>query len=105
MNGQKTPEMPGDDHASGCDADPVRADCPVGCLRAVLSAGAFIPLRGAYMASFEPPRTAGDVAQLCHQGMLTEIRGLGPRRIGEIEMCLVLAGLLTGQPGGHRHAL
>ncbi len=75
------------------------------CLRSVLSAKAFEPLRRAYVASSEPPRTVGDVVQLHQQGRLSEIRGLGPRRIGEIEICLVMAGLFTGQPTGHRHAL
>lgn len=97
--------MPGDDHISNCRADPVRADCPVSCLAAFLSAKAFIPLHRAYLASYEPPRTVGDVAQLLQQGKLAEIRGLGLRRIGEIELCLTLAGLLTGQPTGHQHAL
>lgn len=105
MNGHKSPHASGDDHARGCDTDPVQADCPVGCLAAVLSAKAFAPLRRAYMAPYEPPRTVGDVVQLLQQGRLAEIRGLGPRRIGEIEMCLVLAGLFTGQPSGHRHEL
>jgi hypothetical protein len=101
MSGQEPRDMPGDDRVRGCRADPVRAGCPVGCLSAVLSAGAFNPLRCAYMARFEPPRTVGDVVQLCHQGLPGQIQGLGPRRIGEIETCLVLAGLLAG----HRHAL
>ncbi len=93
--------MPGDEHMPTCRADPVRADCPVGCLRAILSAHAFIPLSWAYMASYEPPRTVGEVARLHREGKLSEIRGLGPRRIGEIELCLILAGLASG----HQHAL
>jgi hypothetical protein len=98
-------EIPADDHTSNCWADPVRADCPVGCLAAFLSAKAFIPLHRAYWASYEPPRTVGDVAQLLQEGKLAQIRGLGPRRIGEIQLCLTLAGLLTCRPAGHRHAL
>jgi len=46
-----------------------------------------------------------EVVRLHQQGKLSEIRDLGPRRIGEIEMCLVLAGLVTDQPSPHRHAL
>jgi hypothetical protein len=88
-----------DDHA-----DSVTADCPVRCLRAVVSAHAFEPLRLACLSWSDPPRTVGDVARLHEQGRLSEIRNLGPRRIGEIEMCLILAGLLTGKPSGHRHA-
>ena len=90
-----------DAHMSGCHAEPVKADCPVACLRGVLSAKAFIPLRRASMASYEPPRTVGEVAQLHQQGKLSEVRGLGPRRIGEIELCLILAGLVSGQAHGH----
>ncbi|HEY5987465.1 MAG TPA: hypothetical protein VIV12_13990 [Streptosporangiaceae bacterium] len=56
------------------------------------------------MASFEPPRTVGDVVRLHQHGKLSEIRGLGPRRIGEIELCLLLAGLITSRPGQDRHA-
>ena len=94
-----------DEHTSGCPAGPVRAECPVQCLRGVLSGSAFIPLSRAYMASFEPPRTVGEVVRLHQQGKLSEIRGLGPRRIGEIELCLILAGLVTGQPSRRRYAL
>lgn len=105
MNAQTAPQTPGDDHTNGCRPDPVRAGCPVECLAFVLSAKAFNPLHRAYLASCGPPRTVGDVALPCQRGLLPEIRGLGPRRIGEIEMCLVLAGLVTGQPTGHRHQL
>jgi len=84
-------------------AEPVRADCPVQCLRGVLSASAFIPLSRACMASFEPPRAVGDVLRLHQQEKLSEIRGLGPRRIGEIELCLILAGLISEQPIGRRN--
>ena len=105
MNAQTTPQTPGDDHTNGCHADPVRADCPVEYLASLLSAKAFNPLHRAYLAPGGPPRTVGDVARLHQQGLLPEIRGLGPRRIGEIEICLILAGLVTGQPTGHRHQL
>jgi hypothetical protein len=52
-------------------------------------------------ASFEPPRTVADVLDLYSRDQLREIRGLGPRRISEIQAGLVLAGLdLTScQPG------
>jgi hypothetical protein len=92
------------EHLSDGHADPITAECPVRCLRAVVSAQAFAPLRLACLVWSDPPRTVGDVAQLHQQGRLLQIRNLGPRRIGEIEMCLILAGLLTGQPTGHRHA-
>jgi hypothetical protein len=91
-------------HKSQGHADSVTADCPVRCLRAVVSAHAFEPLRLACLSWSDTPRTVGDVMRLHQQGRLSEIRNLGPRRIGEIEICLILAGLLTGQPTGHGHA-
>jgi hypothetical protein len=52
-------------------------------------------------APFEVPRTVGDVLDLYTRDRLREIRGLGPRRIAEIQAALVLAGLnlTTRQPG------
>ena len=76
---------------------PVSADCPVECLLAVLSVASFNPLARAYDAPFDPPRTVGDVVDLYDRRMLRLIRGLGPRKISEIEATLVFAGLdLTG---------
>lgn len=72
---------------------PVIPDCPVECLLTVLSLRAFNPLTRAYDAPFDPPRTIGDVLDLCARRQLREIRGLGPRRILEIEAGLVFAGL------------
>jgi hypothetical protein len=40
----------------------------------------------------------GDVINLCRQGQLANIQGLGRRRVGEIEAGLVLAGLVLGDP-------
>jgi len=57
----------------------------------------FNPLARAYDAPFDPPRTVGDVMDLYDRRMLRQIRGLGPRKISEIEATLVFAGLdLTG---------
>jgi hypothetical protein len=84
--------------ANGRD-ERLRADCPMICLKGILSGQAFRPLERAYMAPFDPPHTVGEVAELYRQGRLSEIRGLGRRRIGEIEVCLALAGLVHG----HRH--
>jgi hypothetical protein len=80
---------------------PVTPDCPVDCLRTVLSLMSLNRLARAEDAPFEPPRTVGDVLDLYTRGQLREIGGLGRRRISEIEAGLVLAGLnlASRQPG------
>jgi hypothetical protein len=76
---------------------PVSPDCPIECLCTVLSMATFNPLARAYDAPFDPPGTVGDVIGLYTGGQLREIRGLGRRRISEIEVALVLAGFdITG---------
>jgi hypothetical protein len=72
---------------------PVTPDCPVECLLTVLSPTSFNPLARAYDAPFDEPRTVGDVIDLYTRRQLRKIRGIGPRRISEIEAALVLAGL------------
>lgn len=72
---------------------PLTPDCPVECLLTVLSMESFNPLTRAYDAPFDEPRTAGDVMDLCTRRQLRKIRGIGPRRVSEIEAALVLAGL------------
>ena len=77
---------------------PVTPDCPVECLLTVLSLNSFNPLARAYDAPFDEPRTVADVMDLCARRELRKIRGVGPRRVSEIEAALVLAGLdLAGQ--------
>jgi hypothetical protein len=76
---------------------PVTPRCPVECLLTVLSLNAFNPLTRTDGAPFGEPCTVGDVVTLYARGQLRKIRGLGPRRVSEIEAALVLAGLdLTG---------
>lgn len=72
---------------------PVGSDCPVECLLTVLSLMSFNRLARAGDAPFDPPRTVGDVLDLYSCDRFREIRGLGRRRISEIESALVLAGL------------
>ena len=72
---------------------PVTRDCPVECLLTVLSMNSFNALTRADGAPFAEPRTVGDVVDLYTRRQLRKIRGLGPRRISEIEAALVLAGL------------
>ncbi len=72
---------------------PVTPGCPVECLLSVLSPASFNPLAYAHDAPFDPPRTVGDVMDLYSRRQLRKIRGIGPRRVSEIEAALVLAGL------------
>lgn len=78
---------------------PVIPDCPVECLLTVLSLKCFNPLSRAYDAPFDEPRTVGDVMDLYTRRQLRKIRGIGPRRVSEIEAALVFAGL---DLAGHR---
>jgi hypothetical protein len=84
-----------DKPASGNPHDPhtITPDCPVDCLKAVLSLSAFNVLARAYDAPFDPPETVADVLRLHGARRLGQISGLGRRRIGEIEAGLVFAGL------------
>jgi hypothetical protein len=72
---------------------PVTPDCPVERLLTVLSLNSFNPLARTYDAPFGEPRTVGDVIGLYARSRLREIRGIGPRRVSEIEAALVFAGL------------
>ncbi len=81
----------------GHTAHAITLDCPVDCLKAVLSGMAFNPLARAGQASFDPPRTVADVVTLHRAGRLGEIWGLGPRRIAEIGVTLVFTGLVTNE--------
>jgi hypothetical protein len=76
---------------------PVTPDCPVECLLTVLSLYSFNPLTRAYDAPFEEPRTVGDVVELHTRHQLREIRGLGPRRVSEIEAALAGLNLASHQ--------
>jgi hypothetical protein len=71
--------------------------CPIDCLKAVLSGMAFNRLARAYLAPFDPPATVGDVVKLYREHRLGEISGLGRRRIGEIEVGLVVAGFVASE--------
>jgi hypothetical protein len=83
----------GDHLPASCCLHSFTRECPVECLRTVLSSAAFNTLARAESAPFDPPATVGDVITLYRQKRLSQIIGLGPRRIGEIEVSLILAGL------------
>ena len=81
------------------DSDAITPDCPVECLRSVISGQVLNRLaradgRGVPVAPGGPPATVGDVVRRYREGRLGEIAGLGPRGISEIEAGLVFAGLL-----------
>jgi hypothetical protein len=78
---------------------PAHRDCQVECRLSVLSMRTLNPLTRAYDAPFAEPRTVGDVVDPCTRRQLRKIRGLGPRRVSEIEAALVLASLNLA---GHR---
>jgi hypothetical protein len=74
------------------DPHEITPECPVGCLRAVLSWKTLVIVAGAPEAPFDPPETVGDVLKLHRGRRLRQVSGLGRRRIGEIEVGLVYAG-------------
>jgi len=81
------------------DGDAITPDCPVDCLRSVLSGRVLNRLaradgRGVPVAPGGPPASVGDVVRRYREGRLGEIAGLGARGISEIEAGLVFAGLL-----------
>lgn len=81
------------------DGDAVTPDCPVECLRSVISGRVLNRLaradgRGIPVAPGGPPATVGDVVRRYREGRLGEIAGLDTRGISEIEAGLVFAGLL-----------
>jgi hypothetical protein len=81
------------------DGDAISPDCPVECLRSVISGRVLNRLaradgRGVPVAPGGPPTSVGDVVRRYREGRLGEIAGLGARGISEIEAGLVFAGLL-----------
>ncbi|MFF5109850.1 hypothetical protein [Streptosporangium sp. NPDC000509] len=76
-----------------CTHHAITLACPIECLRPVLSARAYNPLTQACGASFDRLDTVADVITLLRTRQLNQVWGLGPRRIGEIEVTLVFVGL------------
>lgn len=77
---------------AGCCADGLTDACPVDCLGAVLCTVTFHALVRAERAPFDVPATVGQVVDLWRAGRLRLIAGLGKRRLGEIEVALVVNG-------------
>jgi hypothetical protein len=74
------------------DQHEITAECPISCLRAVLSWKTLSVLASAAEAPFDPPKTVGDVLRLHQERRLRQISGLGRRRTGEIAVGLAYAG-------------
>ncbi len=66
--------------------------CPIDCLQAVLSMATFNTPTRTEGAPFDPPPNIGQVIALLQHKRLSHAAGLGPRRLGEIQAGLVLAG-------------
>ncbi len=73
----------------------ITADCPLDCLAFHISAKAFNPLASELPWLLKRRVTVGDVADMQLRRQLRHIRHLGPRRIGEIELILILTGLIS----------
>jgi hypothetical protein len=81
------------------DGDAITPDCPVECLRSVISDRVLNRLArgdgcGVPVVPGGPPASVGDVVRRYREGRLGEIAGLGARGVSEIEAGLVFAGLL-----------
>lgn len=72
--------------------------CPIDCLAVVLSTATFHALARAHSAPFDPPTTVGQVLELRRASRLRLVGGLGRRRLGEIDVALVMAGFALGGP-------
>ena len=70
--------------------------CPIDCLQTVLSKATFNTLARAEGALSDPSATVGQVIALLRQNRLSQAAGLEPRRLGEIQAGLSLAGLVIG---------
>lgn len=86
---------------AAANGDVITPDCPVECLRSVISGRVLNRLaradgRGVPVAPGGPPVSVGDVLSRYREGRLGEIAGLGARGVSEIEAGLVFAGLLLG---------
>jgi hypothetical protein len=92
-------EPPGREHLPAhCCCHVFTPWCPLDCLEVVLSTATFHALVRAEPAPVPPLATVGQVAALLRAGRLGDVAGIGPRRLGEIEAGLVLAGMALTPP-------
>jgi hypothetical protein len=78
------------------EPQPIRLDCPIACLR-------FTPHIARVLERHrEAPITVSDLLDLVSTGALTDMKGLGPRRVARIKAVLAQAGFDVHTPG-HLH--
>ncbi|MGH3273493.1 MAG: hypothetical protein ACRDNZ_04110, partial [Streptosporangiaceae bacterium] len=71
-------------------------DCPLTCLKSLLTAAAYNPLRSECLlicGDAEP--VVGHAVRLYRKGQLVDIRNIGAARFAEIMTCLARAGLIS----------
>ncbi len=96
MAGPPLWDKPMSDHLPAhCCCHVFSSASPIDCLQVVLGTATFHTLARAERAPFDPPATVGQVLELLRAGRLGQAAGLGPRRLGEIQAGLVLAGLVV----------
>lgn len=74
---------------------PHTSDCPLTCLKPLLTAAAYNPLRSECLlicGDAEP--VIGHAVRLYLKGQLADIHNIGPARFAEITTCLASAGLI-----------
>jgi hypothetical protein len=71
-------------------------DCPVTCLKAMLSAQSYGLLRSeCALICGDQDANIGHAVRLFQKGQLATVRYIGPRRLADIESCLASLGLIT----------
>jgi hypothetical protein len=79
----------------------VKPSCPIECLAPFVEGLSFAALAGGMSGQ---KATVGQVIELYEQGCLTDIRNVGPARVGEIRQGLIAARLVdpSSKHGGKR---
>jgi hypothetical protein len=76
-------------------------DCPLTCLKPLLSGPAFNPLLAeCRLICGDAEPAIGHAIRLHQKGQLADIRRIGPARFAEIETCLARAGLISPGEAG-----
>ena len=72
-------------------------DCPVTCLKPMLSAQSYGLLRSeCALICGDQDANIGHAVRLYQKGQLATVRYIGPLRLAEIKSCLTGLGLITG---------